>query len=108
MGLCIFSRGGHFAWTFVSDEREKMRKAPATDADIVRLFSTSTFGSGTYRVAGDQVQLTYLTAFDERWTGTKRIAFMHVYGEALTWATETFRLPDGSEAYSVFNFERLE
>ena len=42
-----------------------------------------------------------------RRTGPQRTAFMHIYGKALTWATETFRLPDGAKAYCVFNLAHL-
>jgi hypothetical protein len=79
-----------------------------SDANLARLYNIAFFGSGTDRVAGDQVRLLYTTSFNEMWIGTERTANVHIYGKDLIWASDVLKHPGGAEVVTIFTFERLE
>jgi len=107
-GIATFSRGGHFAYIFIDSGRRGAPSPLPSDDNLARLYNTAFFGSGTYRVAGDQARLLYTTSFNEVWTGTERTANMHIYGRDLIWASDVFKHPGGAEVVTIFTFERLE
>jgi len=63
-GHVVYTKGGHFVYLYVSDART----APAgvlTDADRVNLHRTMVAGSGTYKVDGKKIILSYATSWHQ-------------------------------------------
>src|SRR5262245_61195742 len=70
-GYIIYTKGGRIVFTVVAGEgRPKPGAAGATDVERATLFSSLATGSGTYKVDGDAIFVTYDVSWHELWTGT--------------------------------------
>ena len=107
-GMAIFTRGGHFTFILIADGRKSPASLPPTDPERIALFSTSFFGGGTFRIAGDKVTLLYANSANQAWTGVERTQTMEVSGKTLTWTSGPIKSADGKDAVATFTFERLE
>ena len=54
-------------------------------------YNTMAFGSGPYRVEGDNVFMRYDNSWNQASTGTERVQTMQINGEALTWTSAPSR-----------------
>jgi Lipocalin-like domain len=106
----IYTRGGRFSWTFVSQNRTKPAGAILTDAERIELFNTMSFGTGTYKVEGDKVVYKYDSSHHHAWAGVERSTQV----PALTATTMVntsapIKHPvTGVELVSIQTFERVE
>lgn len=107
-GPLIFTRGGRFAWVILTPGRNAPATPIPTDAERAALWATAFFGTGTYRVEGDKVVLSYDTSWNQLWTGTERRADMKVTGNVLTWTSPPYPTLDGKEVIGIQTFERTE
>ena len=107
-GIAIFTSGGHFTWIFIADDRKAPANLPPTDAERIRLYSTGSYGGGTYKVDGDKVRFLYSASGNQAWTGLERVQTMQISGNVMTWTSPPFKTPDGKDAIGIFAFERLE
>lgn len=108
VGPAIFTRGGHFVWMFVADGRKAPSEMGPTDADRIALYNSSAFGSGTYKVDGSTVVLTYDSSSNQAWTGTERRAQIQVSGKVPTWTSAPYRGADNTDYITIVTMERVE
>ena len=98
VGEWIFTRGGHFAYTWVADGRKAAAGPVATDAERIELFNTMAFASGTYRVEGTTVSLQFSTSSNQSWTGTERKTQPQVSDKTFNWPSSPFKAGGGKFA----------
>jgi hypothetical protein len=106
----IYTRGGHFSWTFVAENRQKPAGAAPTDAERVELFKTMSFGTGTYKVEGDKVLYHYDSSWVQSWTGAERSGALPVFsGMKMIQISAPFKNPiTGIDSINTNTFERVE
>lgn len=109
-GHLIYTKGGHVSFIVVGDGRKAPASPNATDAEIIGLFKSSSFGSGRYRVEGNKLAIRYETSWHQLWTGSERSGPPPVIsGKTLTTTTAPFKSPlDGAEVVVVTTWERVE
>ena len=107
-GYAVFTRGGHFTWSFVTDGRKTPAGPVPSEAERVALYNTLAFGSGSYRVEGNTVSLRYDSSWNQSWTGTERNAEMQVSGKTLTWKSPPYKSLDGKDVIAITTLERME
>jgi hypothetical protein len=106
-GSAIFTRGGYYTWAFINDGR-KAPALPMTDADRAMLFSTMSFGAGTYKVEGSALVMRYELSWNQIWTGGERKAEMQITGKTLNWTSAPFRNRDDKQVVGIITMERVE
>jgi hypothetical protein len=75
----------------------------------MELFKTAVFGSGPYRLEGNQVITRYDTSWHQAWTGTERIATFEITGKTLTLTGGPFKgALTGLDVVFVSTHERVE
>jgi hypothetical protein len=107
-GSAIFTRGGHFFWTIIADGRKAPDAWVLTDANKAALYDSATFGTGTYKVDGATVSLTYDSSSNQIWTRSTRRAEMQVSGKVLTWTSPPIPGPNGTQYVAIATMERVE
>ena len=107
-GTLIFTRGGYFSYIFIGEGRKPPATLPPTDAEVISLYNTAGFASGSYKVDGDKVTVHYDTSANQVFTGQQRVGTMQVSGKQLTWTTTPFKTAAGKDVIATFTFERLE
>jgi hypothetical protein len=108
VGHIVYSKGGHIIFSLAAGDRAKPAGASATDAERVALYNTLAAGSGSYKVDGNTLTVTYDTSWLQTWTGTtqkRKIAFS---GNRLTVTSEPTKLSEGQELVFEVVFERVE
>ena len=108
-GYYIYSRSGHFSWTFVAENRKPPAAAAPTDAERVELFKTMSFGTGTYKVAGSKVVLLYDSSWIQSWTGLERSSAPIIEGNRMTVDSAPFKHPiTGVDAFTIITYQRMD
>ena len=107
-GYYIFTRGGHFFWTYVADNRQKPAGAALTDAERVELFKTLAFGTGTYKVEGDKVVQRYDSSWHQAWTGAERVTPLPTFSGTKMIQTSAPFKHQGVDSVNTNTFERVE
>ena len=103
-GTVIFTKGGHFAVM----QHPTERKAATNDAELAALYRTSFFGSGTYKVEGDQVVLKYEVCGNPTWIGQERRPNFKAADKNMTWTTPQLKDPEGKTFVDTYTITRLE
>jgi hypothetical protein len=106
-GYLIYTKGGRVLWAHFGDNRPKPAM-PLTDVDRVKLFSTLSAGSGTYKVEGKTVSVTYDTSWHELWTGTTGQRTFEIVDNRLTVSSQPVKNGEGVETRFVITLERVE
>ena len=106
-GYYIYTRGGHFLWNIVADNRKAPGSAP-TDAERIELFKSLSFGSGTYKVEGNKVLYRYDSSWHQVWTGTERAGAPEITGTKMTLKSAPFKNPTGVDVFVVNTYQRVE
>ena len=107
-GVAIFSYGGSFTWQSV-DGRRGVAALVSQGGGIhsrALLFETAAFGSGRFRVEGNQVYMRYEQAWNQVWAGAERIQTMRIDEDILTWTSPSLRTYSGVLVASVSTYER--
>jgi hypothetical protein len=108
-GVATFSSGGYFTWQSVAEQRgvvPVVSQGGYTGYTPRALFETATFGSGRYRVEGDQVVLRYEHASNQDWAGVERVQTMRIDDDALTWTSSPFTTNSGAWVALISTYER--
>jgi hypothetical protein len=105
-GVATFSSGGYFTWQSVADRRFVPVAIQGGYTPRALLFETADFGSGRYRVEGDQVILRYEHAWNQVWAGVERIQTMRVDDDILTWTAPPLTTYSGALVVSISRYER--
>ena len=69
LGLMVLTAGGNLVWAVFADSRKAPAGAPVTDAERASLFNTMAAATGTYKVDGNTLALTYNGSWNQSWTG---------------------------------------
>lgn len=107
-GYAVYTKGGRFLFVLVRDNRAKPAGPAVTDAEAVGLFKTSSFGSGTYKIEGKAVALTFDTSGNERLTGTTQERYLEIVGNKLTATSDPVKGPAGLDVVYTNILERVE
>ena len=107
-GYVIYTKGGRFLWSIVAEERAKP-SAGVSDAEAVLLFRTLSAGSGTFKVEGSVLTLTFDSSWNQLWTGTSQKRNIEIVGNKLTATTDPVKASaTGLESVNQATFERVE
>jgi Lipocalin-like domain len=104
MGSLIFTKGGYFA-VMQHPVDHKTASSPEERSAAVR---NTFFGSGTYRVEGDQVILKYEVCGIASWIGTERKPNLKMDGKNLIWTTPQIKDPEGKTYVETYINVRAE
>jgi hypothetical protein len=108
-GHLMYTKGAHMAFVFAGENRKGPAGASFTDAEIVNLFNTMGAASGTYKVEGNTLIVTYETSWNQTWTGATQKRQIEIVGNKLTIATAPFKDPaTGQDTVYVTTYERVE
>jgi Lipocalin-like domain len=108
IGYIVFTKAGRMIWTLIGDNRAKPAGAVATDAERLRLYETLSTGSGTYKIDGDTVTVTYEASWLETWTGTTQKRKAAITGNRLTVTSDPYKTLAGQEVIFENVYERVE
>jgi hypothetical protein len=64
--------------------------------------------SGTYKVEGNTLTVTYTTSWNQTWTGTTQKRQIELAGNKLTITSAPFKNEQGQDAIFVVTLERVE
>jgi Lipocalin-like domain len=107
-GHIIYTKGGHVAFVLAADNR----KAPAgpnfTDAERINLFNTIAAASGTYKVEGNSIIVTYEASWNQTWTGITQKRQFEIEGNKVTVTSAPFKNLAGQDIVFVVTYERIE
>ena len=107
-GYIVYTKGGRLLFSFVGDNRTKPAGASATDVERVNLFNTLAAGSGTYKVEGNTITVTYDTSWHQLWTGTTHKRNIALAGNRLTLTSAPTKDMAGQEIVFETIVERIE
>jgi hypothetical protein len=107
-GYVVYTKGGHLIFSIVAGDRAKPAGANATDAERVILFNSLAAGSGTYKVDGNTLTVTYDSSWLQTWTGTTQKRKIAISGNRLTVTSDPTTLVDGREVVFENVGDRVE
>ena len=105
-GYISYTKGGRLIFVLFGD-REKPT-LPFKDEDRVKLFNTMASGSGTYKVEGNKLTVTYDTSYHELWTGTTQTRMFEIKGNTLTITSAPSKSPAGVDISFTVVLEKVE
>jgi hypothetical protein len=73
-GHIVYTKGGHVVFALAGDNRKVPASPALTDAERIALFTTMAGASGTYKVEGNTLTVTYTTSWNQTWTGVTQSA----------------------------------
>jgi hypothetical protein len=108
-GLMVYTKGGSLVYAVFGDNRKAPASAPATDADRAGLFNTMAAATGTYKVEGNMLAITYNGSWNQSWTGTTQKRQIEIVGNKLTLMSAPFKSAQtGQDTVFVVSYERVE
>ncbi|MBT1512558.1 lipocalin-like domain-containing protein [Bradyrhizobium sp. SRL28] len=107
-GHIVYTKGGHVAFVLAGDNRKAPAGASATDAERINLFNTIAAGSGTYKVEGNTIIVTYEASWNQTWTGITQKRQFEIVGNKLTVTSEPTKNLSGQDIIFVVTYERVE
>lgn len=108
-GFAFFTKGGHFAFVLTAKERKGPAGAQITDAERAALYATMAATTGTFKVEGSKVTLTYVATSNQIWVGTTQTRTIEIVGSKLTWTSPPQKnMNTGTETVFVITMERAE
>lgn len=108
-GHMVYTKGGHVMFVAAGDNRNAPTTPTLTDADRINLFKTMAAASGTYKVEGTTLILTYTTSWNQAWSGITQKRQIEIVGNKLTVTSELVKnATTGQEIVFASTFERVE
>ena len=107
-GHIVYTKGGHVAFVLVGDNRNAPAGATATDAERITLFNTVAAASGTYKVEGNTIIVTYAASWNQTWTGITQKRQFEIVGNKLTATSAPTKNLSGQDIVFVVTYERVE
>jgi len=107
-GYIVYTKGGLTVFSIVGGDRSKPVGASATDAERLSLFSTLAAGSGTYKVEGNKIVITYDSSWHQLWTGTTHKRNISISGNRLTITSDPVKNLAGQDIIFENILERVE
>jgi len=91
------------------DNRKAPAGAAATDAERAGLFNTMAAATGTYKVEGNMLAITYTGSWNQSWTATTQKRQIEIVGNKLTLMSAPFKSAQtGQDTVFVVSYERVE
>jgi hypothetical protein len=108
-GHIVYTKGGHVVFVLASGDR-KMPASPAfTDPERIALFNTMAGASGTYKVEGNTLTVTYSTSWNQTWTGATQKRHIEIVGNKLTATSSPIKSTQtGKDIIFTVTYERVE
>ncbi len=106
-GYITYTRGGRLQTILVGDGRQKP-ELPLKDEDRVKLFNTFLAATGTYKVEGNTLTISYDTSWNELWTGTTQTRSFEITGNSLTVKSAPSKNAAGNEVFFTVVLEKVE
>jgi hypothetical protein len=108
-GHIVYTKGGHVMFVVAGDNRKAPTTPTFTDADRINLFNTMGAASGTFKVEGNSLILTYTTSWNQTWSGTTQKRQIEIVGNKLTVTSEPVKSAStGQDIVFASTFERVE
>lgn len=108
-GLIVFTKGGNLVYAVFGDNRKPPAGSPATEAERAGLFNTMAAASGTYKVEGNTLAITYSGSWNQSWTGTTQKRQIDIVGNKLSLTSAPFKSTQtGQETVFVVTYDRVE
>jgi hypothetical protein len=96
------SSSGHLSAVMVVLPRGPVPRTPNN------LFNTTAAGSGTYKVEGNTIIVTYAASWNQTWTGITQKRQFEIVGNKLTVTSEPTKDLAGQDIVFVVTYERVE
>jgi len=108
-GLMVYTKGGNLVYAVFGDNRKAPAGAAATDAERAGLFNTMAAATGTYKVEGNMLAITYTGSWNQSWTATTQRRQIEIVGNKLTLMSAPFKSAQtGQDTVFVVSYERVE
>ena len=107
-GHIVYTKGGHVIVAVAGDNRKAPTTPTFTDADRINLFNTMAAASGTYKVEGNTLTVTYTSSWNQTWTGTTQKRQIEIAGNKLTITSAPFKNEQSQDVIFVVTLERVE
>jgi hypothetical protein len=107
-GHIVFTKGGHIVFALAGDNRKTPASPAFTDAERIALFNTMAGASGTYKVEGSTLTVTYTTSWNQTWTGLTQKRQIEIGGNKLTQTSAPVKDQRGKNIIFVLTYERVE
>jgi hypothetical protein len=107
-GHIVYTKGGHAVFVLAGDNRKAPAAAVATDAERINLFNTIAAASGTYKVEGNTIIVTYAASWNQTWTGITQKRQFEIVGNKLTVTSAPTKDLAGQDIVFVVTYERVE
>ena len=107
-GYIVYTKGGRVVFSVVGGDRQKPAGASATDEERVKLFNSLATGSGTYKVEGNTLVVTYDSSWNQMWTGTTQKRTVAISGNKLTMTSAPGKDIAGQEVIFENVLEKVE
>jgi hypothetical protein len=108
-GLIVYTKGGHVVFALAGDNRKVPASPAFTDAERIALFNTMAGASGTYKVEGNTLTVTYTTSWNQTWTGVTQKRQIEIVGNKLTVTSAPVKSTQtGKDIVFTVTYERVE
>ena len=107
-GHIVYTKGGHVVFAVAGDNRKAPANSQFTDADRAELFKTMAAASGTYKVEGNTLTVTYGASWNQTWTGVTQKREIEIVGNKLTITSAPVKSGTGKDIIFVVTLERVE
>lgn len=106
-GYITYTKGGRTQFVLFGEGRQKPA-LPFKDEDRVKLFNTLAAGSGTFKIEGNTLVVTYDTSWHELWTGVTHKRTFEITGNKLTITSAPAKNAAGIDVVFTIVLEKVE
>ena len=108
-GHIVYTKGGHVVFARAGDNRKAPANPQFTDAERAELFKTMAGASGTYKVEGNTLTVTYGASWNQTWTGVTQKRQIEIVGNKLTVTSAPVKSgATGKDIIFEVTYERVE
>lgn len=108
-GLQVFTKSGRLVYAVFADNRKPPAGNPATDAERAALHNTMAAATGTYKVDGTTLSISYSGSWNQSWTGTTQKRQIEIIGNRLTLTSAPYKSAQtGQDTVFVVTYERVD
>lgn len=108
-GLQVFTKSGKLVYAVFADNRKPPAGNPATDAERAALHNTMAAATGTYKVDGNTLSISYTGSWNQSWTGTTQKRQIEIVGNRLTLTSAPYKSQQtGQDTVFVVTYERVD
>ena len=106
-GYITYTKGGRLQTILVGEGRQKP-ELPLKDEDRIKLFNTLVAATGTFKVEGNTLIISYDTSWNELWTGTTQKRTFEIAGNKLTIKSAPSKNAAGNEIFFTIVLDKVE